>query len=573
MNFSNEATATAPAQTVTVTEQLDPNLDWSTFQFGDIGFGTFIVNVPPGRTSFSTQVDATATLGVLVDITAGFNLKTGLMTWTFTSLDPTTLDLPMNPTVGFLPPNTNAPAGQGFVTYIVNLKQNLATGTRINAQATVVFDTNAPIQTAQLFNTIDSSPPTSSVDPLPATTTTTSFPVSWSGFDGAGSGVASYNVFVSTDGGSFTPFLTGTTQTSATFTGQFGHTYGFYSVASSNVGFVQPTPTAAQATTRLVGLPTSTVNPLPDTTATPSFTLSWSGSPGPGATRIASYEIFVSDNGGPFQPFLPSTTQTSATFTGAYGHTYAFYSAATDNFGDRQATLAVAQAATTVPALVTVTTVQTVMNKKHQVIQIIISFDGAVNAGEADSVATYHLATAGKKGSFTAKNAQVIKLKSALYNPATDKVTLTPKKAFTLTKPVQLLVYGMGPTALQDIYGRAIDGGQNVTVLLSRGGATINAIVAGGGWRVAGEDGSKGPYTAAVDAVLEREGSMAAKHTARARRSFRNDDATNQRRPKRVEPLPRLAQIQVEWQPPLQPWSEWAPAVHLSSSGFLGIVA
>jgi hypothetical protein len=113
VNFSNEATATAPAQTVIVAEQLDPNLDWSTFQFGDIGFGTDIVNVPPGRTSFSTRVDATATLGVLVDITASFNLMTGLITWTFTSLDPKTLDLPMNPTVGFLPPNTKAPDGRG----------------------------------------------------------------------------------------------------------------------------------------------------------------------------------------------------------------------------------------------------------------------------------------------------------------------------------------------------------------------------------------------------------------------------------------------------------------------------
>jgi hypothetical protein len=50
----------------------------------------------------------------------------------------------------------------------------------------------------------------------------------------------------------FTPFLTATTQTSATFTGQFGHTYGFYSVATDNVGNRQPTPTAAQATIQLI---------------------------------------------------------------------------------------------------------------------------------------------------------------------------------------------------------------------------------------------------------------------------------------------------------------------------------
>src|SRR5262249_17469460 len=46
--------------------------------------------------------------------------------------------------------------------------------------------------------------------------------------------------------------LTGTTQTSATYSGTSGHTYGFYSIATDNVGNVQPIPTAAQATTTVV---------------------------------------------------------------------------------------------------------------------------------------------------------------------------------------------------------------------------------------------------------------------------------------------------------------------------------
>jgi len=46
-----------------------------------------------------------------------------------------------------------------------------------------------------------------------------------------------------------------TTQTSATFTGQVGHAYGFYSVATSNLGLVQPTPTAPQATIAVVPQP------------------------------------------------------------------------------------------------------------------------------------------------------------------------------------------------------------------------------------------------------------------------------------------------------------------------------
>ncbi len=165
--------------------------------------------MPPGLTSYSTRVDATATLGVYVDIDASLNLSTGLLTVTFTSLDPTTLDTPSNPLVGFLPPDTNPPNGEGYINYTIQPKAGLATGATLNAQASIVFDTNAPIATPQITNTIDASPPTSTVTALPATTTTPSFTVSWSGSDGAGPGIASYNVYVSDDGGAYTLWQSG----------------------------------------------------------------------------------------------------------------------------------------------------------------------------------------------------------------------------------------------------------------------------------------------------------------------------------------------------------------------------
>ena len=250
IDFENKPTATAPAQTVVVTQQLDANLDWTTFQLGSIGFGDTVINVPSGQTSFSTQVDLTATLGIDVDVTANFNSVTGLATWTFTSIDPATLDVPADPLLGFLPPDTNAGNGLGFVNYTIDPKSTLITGATIPGQASVVFDTNAPLVTAAIVNTIDAGSPTSSVNALPATTTTASFTVSWTGQDDSGgSDIASYSIYVSTDGGDFAPFLLATTQTSAPFTGQSGHAYGFYSVATDNVGNQQPTPTTAQAST------------------------------------------------------------------------------------------------------------------------------------------------------------------------------------------------------------------------------------------------------------------------------------------------------------------------------------
>ena len=51
----------------------------------------------------------------------------------------------------------------------------------------------------------------------------------------AGSGIASYNVYVSDNGGHYAPLVTGTTATSTTFNGVNGHTYSFMSVA---IGFI-----------------------------------------------------------------------------------------------------------------------------------------------------------------------------------------------------------------------------------------------------------------------------------------------------------------------------------------------
>ena len=87
------------------------------------------------------------------------------------------------------------------------------------------------------------APPESTVAALPAVTNSTSFTVSWSGTDSpGGGGIVSYSIYESKDGGAFTALLTNTTKTSTTFTGAFGHTYGFYSVATDAAGFTQATP-------------------------------------------------------------------------------------------------------------------------------------------------------------------------------------------------------------------------------------------------------------------------------------------------------------------------------------------
>ncbi len=124
-----------------------------------------------------------------------------------------------------------------------------------------------------------------------------------------------------------------------------------------------------------------------------------------------------------------------------------------------------------VPPLVDVENVQLTKNRNHLVTQILVTFSGAVNSQEADQTGIYRLAHPGKKGSYTARNAVVVKLRSAAYNAINQTVALTPKKPFSLTrKPLQLLIDGTSPSGLQDAEGRYIDGARN-------GPAGSNAII------------------------------------------------------------------------------------------------
>jgi RHS repeat-associated protein len=634
INFENDPKATAPAQQVVIKNTLDPNLDLSTFQFTAIAFGDTLLTIPSGSQYYQTTVPITnngETFNVLVQ--ASLDLITRQVTVTFQSIDPTT-ELPPDVLAGFLPPENGTGRGEGYVSYTVSPKAGLPTGTQIRDVANITFDINSAIATDQVNDedqsqgidpnkqalvTIDANVPTSSVDPLPASESGNSFTVSWSGNDGSGSGIASYSVYVSEDGGPFDPFQTSTTDTSATFTGQPGHTYSFFSIATSNVRITQPTPTIAQATTQILATPPPPQPATPELAAandsgakgdnitddaTPAFsgateagaavqllsgtnvvgtaTADSSGiyaitvqsplSPGPfeltivaansggsspasnpfaltivapPATPSAPTLLSTESNGSAsgetttsISPHLVGTTlpgatvrllvaggtvvhTTKANSSGSYeiqvpgplgvgAHTYQVD--VIDQYGDVSGP-SPAQTITVVnppppppaplPPLVTVTKFVEKTNKKHQVTEVDVIFSGEVNSLAANSLAGYRLATPGKKNSYTAKNAGIIKLKKAVFTASNNTVALTPKKPFALTKPVQILVYGTGPTALQDSTGRAIDGdhngtpGGNAIVIIAKKGATIAAVTTA-------RTSKKPVMTLAIDALFTR---------------------------------------------------------------------
>jgi hypothetical protein len=250
ISFENLETATVAAQEVQITDQLDSNLDWSTFTLGTIQIGTHTISVTEGSQNFSTEIDLRPEMDALVEVQCTYNQGTGVVEWLFRCKNPDTGEL-----ADFLPPNTEEvdPQGRGYVSYSVKPKANLPTGTVIKNKATIDFEVDippAPMDTPEVFNTLDNTKPASHVLPLAANQTSISFNVSWSGSD-EGSGVRDYTIYVSDNLGPFTAWLTQTTDTQATFTGASGHTYAFYSIARDNVGNQEDLPTSPDATTQI----------------------------------------------------------------------------------------------------------------------------------------------------------------------------------------------------------------------------------------------------------------------------------------------------------------------------------
>ncbi|MBS1658397.1 MAG: T9SS type A sorting domain-containing protein [Bacteroidetes bacterium] len=259
IHFENSDTATAAAQAVLITDTLDQNVfDLSTLQLGFISFNDTIINLPSGVSSYEKLVDMRPKANLVVEVKANLDQSTGILTWSFKTLDPITLQPTTDPLLGFLPPNVTAPEGEGSVFFTVKVKDNVPLGTQIKNDATICFDNNPCMQTNEWSNTLDNVLPSSAVNALPAITYDSTFQVSWSGND-LGSGVMQYNIFVSTNGGTFKPWLVNTSLTSSMFSGKLDSLYSYYSIAVDTAGNKELAPASPDATT-LVGLPTGLSN-------------------------------------------------------------------------------------------------------------------------------------------------------------------------------------------------------------------------------------------------------------------------------------------------------------------------
>lgn len=104
---------------------------------------------------------------------------------------------------------------------------------------------------------------------------------------------------------------------------------------NATIYFDDNEPIITNTTTNLLdsGIPTSQMTALPASHESPTFNLSWAGSDDATGSGLRDYDVWVSEQGSPYQHFI-STPETSATFNGKYGRTYRFYTTARDNAGN-----------------------------------------------------------------------------------------------------------------------------------------------------------------------------------------------------------------------------------------------
>jgi YD repeat-containing protein len=276
INFANSDTAQTEPGEIRIVQKLDPNLDPGTFRLGDLTIGDINVHIPSDRALFQGDFDFTHSKGFILRVSAGIDTTSATATWLLQAIDPNTGEVIQNPSLGLLPPNNAEGAGRGIVSYTVQALPDLPSGTTISAQARVLFNTMAPLDTATLTQTLDSTAPTTT---LTATQIagTSDYNVQWTATDEVGgSGVAHVTVYVSEDGRDYNIWLRQTTDTSGIYQGQAGHTYQFLALATDNAGNTEKPPAGVAApndgsTPNLGGLPNVTTTPV-DVTPPPAPT-------------------------------------------------------------------------------------------------------------------------------------------------------------------------------------------------------------------------------------------------------------------------------------------------------------
>ena len=173
IEFENDtAFAQASAHTIVIRDTLDSRyFDLKSFLPTSVKIGereTFLdetedVKTVGGVTSFLKTIDMRPEINAIAQVEGEYNQQTGIAKWTFTSLDPMTMEPTDDLMQGILPVNYNGTSGIGEVMFEVGVKPNKADGTQIPNRASIVFDYEEPILTPIWTNIVDATAPESCV--------------------------------------------------------------------------------------------------------------------------------------------------------------------------------------------------------------------------------------------------------------------------------------------------------------------------------------------------------------------------------------------------------------------------
>jgi hypothetical protein len=251
INFENLSTATAPAQTVVITDTLNKMVfDMSSFEFDHMYVGGAWYEVPAHRQEFIIDYDLPNDTNNILRISAKLDTIKKVAKWWFMTLDKHTRKQTTNVLAGFLPPNVNHPQGEGWVSYKLLLRKSLVHNTQIKNRAVITFDNNAPILTDYWLNTIDKVGPTSSI--INATQVSDSVVHIIASASDQHSGVGYLTLYMSKDGGTYESVgMVNKSQMNVKGLAP-GHTYSFYVEANDNVGNREIKTPTAEATVNLV---------------------------------------------------------------------------------------------------------------------------------------------------------------------------------------------------------------------------------------------------------------------------------------------------------------------------------
>ncbi|MHC1706013.1 MAG: CARDB domain-containing protein [Bacteroidales bacterium] len=253
IRFENDSSiATAAAQRVVITLPVDEKQNIFSFRLGAAGFNNKVFNVPDNSASYTGVIDMPDSLGYDIELTAGIDIVERNAVWVFQTIDPATGLPPANPFLGFLPINDTNGSGQGFVNYTIKPVSGVNANDSIAAIARIVFDMNEPILTNNWVNVIDDLPPVSSMITMPAGYNTSLIPVSFQASDNpGGSGIRKIRLYVSENQGPFTYYSTFDFGQAASFSGQAGYSYDFFSIAVDSVGNTEAMKNAGEANTTI----------------------------------------------------------------------------------------------------------------------------------------------------------------------------------------------------------------------------------------------------------------------------------------------------------------------------------